>query len=197
MLCWYLWGRQLNGRSVIRLRYIVGTPRTRKVNYPRLETERLYLRELTLDDACAVQVHFSDPEVTEFTDIDPCTNLESAREIIAYHLDDTGVRWGVFNRETDRLIGTCGFHCWDEAAAQAEIGFDLSRTYWGQGLMREAVEAALAFGFDAMALSEIRAFSDRANVRSIRLLERLGFKVRPDIPPNVPLGMAFALSRTG
>jgi ribosomal-protein-alanine N-acetyltransferase len=167
------------------------------MHYPQLETERLYLRELTLDDAPAVQAHFSNPEVTEFMDIGPCANLQSAREIIEYHVHDTGVRWGVFNRETDRLIGTCGFHRWDEVAAQAEIGFDLSQTYWGQGLMREAVEAALAFGFETMALSEIRAFSERANVRSIRLLERLGFQFRPDVPPNVPLGMAFALCRAG
>jgi ribosomal-protein-alanine N-acetyltransferase len=172
-------------------------PKNQDMHYPCLETERLYLRELTLDDAPAVQAHFGDPEVTEFMDIDPCKSLQSAREIIEYHVQDTGVRWGIFDRQTDALIGTCGFHCWDEAAAQAEIGFDLSRTYWGQGLMREAVEAALAFGFDAMALSEIRAFSDRANARSIRLLERLGFQLRSDIAPNVPLGMAFALSRSG
>ena len=166
------------------------------MEYPRIETERLYLRELTLGDAPAVQIHFSDPMVTEMMDIEPCTNLESAREIISYHLHDTGVRWGVFDRETDRLIGTCGFHCWDEAKAQAEIGYDLTRAYWGQGLMREAVEAALEFGFDAMALSEICAFSDRANPRSIGLLERLGFKFRPDLPdPEDPLGMAFTLSR--
>ena len=166
------------------------------MQYPRIETERLYLRELTLDDAPEVQVHFSDPTVTAMMDIEPCDDLEAARGIIAYHLNDTGARWGVFNRETDRLIGTCGFHCWDEASAQAEIGFDLSRTYWGQGLMREAVDAALAFGVAAMSLSEIRAFADRGNSRSIRLLERLGFRFRPDISdPEDPLGMAFSLSR--
>ncbi len=168
------------------------------MNYPRLDTERLCLRELTLDDAPAVHVHFSDPEVTEFMDIDPCTDLKSAREIIAYHIQDTGVRWGIFDRQTEALIGTCGFHCWDEASAQAEIGYDLSCAYWGRGLMREAVEAALAFGFDSMALSVVCAISERANPRSIRVLERLGFEFRPDLPdPEDLSGLVYILSRPG
>ena len=115
-----------------------GVRHTSRMHYPRLETGRLYLRELTLDDAPAVQVHFGDPEVTELMDIDPCTDLETAREIVAYHLHDTGVRWGVFDRQTHALIGTCGYHCWDEVSAQAEIGYDLSHAHWGRGLMREA-----------------------------------------------------------
>jgi ribosomal-protein-alanine N-acetyltransferase len=168
------------------------------VNYPRLETERLYLRELTLDDAPAARVHFSDPEMTEFMDIDPCTDLESAREIIAYHLHDTGVRWGLFDRQTDALIGTCGFHCWDATRAQAEIGYNLSPAHWGRGLMREALEAALAFGFGTMALSEVHAISDRANHRSMRLLERLGFEFRPDLPdPEDLSGLVYVLCRPG
>ena len=47
--------------------------------YPCLQTERLYLRELTLDDASAVQVHFSDPQVTELMQIDVYTDLDTAR----------------------------------------------------------------------------------------------------------------------
>jgi len=168
------------------------------MHYPRLETERLYLRELTLDDAPAVQVHFSDPEVTEFMDIDPCTDLESARKIVAFHILDTGTRWGIFDRQTDALIGTCGFHCWDETSAQAEIGYDLSRAHWGRGLIREAIEAALAFGFGTMALSEVCAMAERANPRSIRVLERLGFEFRPDLAdPDEPSCDTYILSRPG
>ena len=166
------------------------------MHYPRLETGRLYLRELTLDDAPAVQVHFGDPEVTELMDIDPCTDLETAREIVAYHLHDTGVRWGVFDRQTHALIGTCGYHCWDEVSAQAEIGYDLSHAHWGRGLMREAVEAVLAFGFDTMALSVVCAIPERANARSIQLLERLGFEFRPDLAdPDDSPGITYILSR--
>jgi ribosomal-protein-alanine N-acetyltransferase len=161
---------------------------TPAMNYPRLETERLYLRELTLDDAPAVQLHFSDPKVTELMDLDPCTDLEAAREIIAYHLEDTGVRWGAFDRETDALVGTCGYHCWEEASAQAEIGYDLTHEYWGRGLMREAVDAALTFGFGRMGLSVVYAISESANARSIKMLEGLGFKYRPEIPDPEGLG---------
>ena len=74
------------------------------------------------------------------------------------------------------MIGTCGFHCWDEDSRRAEIGYDLAHAFWGQGLMREAVEAALAFGFGPMGLATIYAGVEPPNVRSIGLLERLGFE---------------------
>ncbi len=146
------------------------------MEFPRLETERLYLRELTLDDAFDVQEHFADPLVTEHMDIEPCTDLKSAREIVSFHLHDTGVRWGMFSRTTERLIGTCGFHCWDTATARVEIGFDLRRKHWGQGLAKEAVTAALLFGFGRMNLASVYADVEPLNVRSTGLLLRLGFE---------------------
>ena len=134
--------------------------------------------------------------MTELMDIDPCADLETAREIVAYHLHDTGVRRGVFERQTHLLIGTCGYHCWDEVSAQAEIGYDLSRARWGRGLMREAVEAALAFGFGTMALSVVCAIPERANARSIQLLERLGFECRPGLAdPDDSSVITYTLSR--
>ena len=63
--------------------------------------------------------------------------------------------------------------------------------------LREAVEAALAFGFDTMALSAVCAIPERANTRSIRLLEGLGFEVRPDLDdPDQPSCTTYVLSRS-
>ena len=157
------------------------------MEFPTLETERLYLRELTLEDARDVQEHFADPLVTEHMDIEPCTDLESAREIVLFHLHHTGVRWGVFNRRTERLIGTCGFHGWNTAGARAEIGFDLRREHWGQGLMKEAVIAALQFGFGRMSLVSVCADVDPLNTRSTGLLLRLGFEHQQHI--SHPIGL--------
>lgn len=66
--------------------------------------------------------------------------LDETEDIIRFHLEDTGCRWGIFSKTDAKLIGTCGFHCWVQGElARAEIGFDLAREYWGRGLMQEAL----------------------------------------------------------
>ena len=147
--------------------------------FPALSTDRVQLRLLTLGDASAVWTHFADPEVTRFMDIEPCMSLAEAREIIDFHIRDTGCRWGLFERKSDELIGTCGFHCWrpePAAQAEAEIGYDLARAQWGKGLMREVLQVVIPCGFETMRLHRIYAGIEPANLRSIRLLKGLGFQ---------------------
>ncbi|MFB9331108.1 GNAT family N-acetyltransferase [Paenibacillus aurantiacus] len=145
--------------------------------FPALSTKRLRLSLLTLADAEAVMRHFGDERVTAFMDIPPCRSITEAEEIIRFHLEDTGCRWGLFNRLDGELVGTCGYHCWEERApSHAEIGFDLSPAYWEQGLMLEALRPVLAVGFEGMGLAYIEATAEPANERSARLLAKLGFE---------------------
>jgi ribosomal-protein-alanine N-acetyltransferase len=145
-------------------------------NFPELKTARVVLRVLTLDHTDAVYCHFSDPDVTQFMDIDPCRCLKDARDIILFHLKDSGCRWGIFDKQTGFLVGTCGYHCWVKGMdSKAEIGFDLAKAYWGQGLMQEALQAAITFGFEAMNLRRIEATIEPDNQRAIGLVKKLGF----------------------
>ena len=155
-------------------------PREPAFAFPDLTTARVQLRVLTQDDTEAVQRHFSDDEVTRYMDIDPCSTLEQARQIIAFHQSDPGCRWGLFSKSTGQLIGTCGYHAWerDRSTPEAEIGYDLGRTHWGAGLMSEVLHIVIPFGFDRMGLGLIYAGVESGNERSIRLLERLGFRRR-------------------
>ncbi|WP_331281086.1 GNAT family N-acetyltransferase [Bacillus sp. EB01] len=78
------------------------------VGYPSLETERLALRILTLDDCSAVFEHFSDRDVTRFMDIEPCKDLKEAEEIIQFHLTrDAG--GGFLKRPVNALLELLGF----------------------------------------------------------------------------------------
>ena len=64
--------------------------------------------------------------------------------------------------------------------------------------MREAVEAVLTFAFDTMALSVVCAFPESVNARSIQLLERLHFELRPDLlEPDEPTCVTYVLFRSG
>jgi ribosomal-protein-alanine N-acetyltransferase len=152
------------------------------INYPVLSTPRLTIKELTLDDTEAVFQLFSDPEVTEHMDIEPAKSLEDAEKIISFHINDIGTRWGLFDKQTEKMLGTCGYHCWDQdEPSSIEIGYDLARAYWGKGLMSEALPPIIDFGFEAFGVSQIYGTIEIANERSIRVLERLGFTSRDEL----------------
>lgn len=115
-------------------------------------------------------------------DIPPCRDIAEAVEIIRFHTEDSGCRWGLFDKATGQLAGTCGYHCWVTGEpSKAEIGYDLSSAWWGQGLMTEAITPVIRVGFELMGLELIEATADPANVRSARLLERLGFQRKEEL----------------
>ncbi|MEN1984792.1 GNAT family N-acetyltransferase [Paenibacillus hubeiensis] len=164
------------------------------IEFPRLETERLILRELTLQDAASILNHFSDPLVTKFMDIEACKDIAEAEEIIAFHINDSGCRYGLFSKEKDELLGTCGYHCWmtDQDGTRAEIGFDLAPRYWGKGIMQEALRELIPMGVDLMQLQYIEATTEQKNDQSQKLLTRLGFKKEPFLKDNL---LYFTLRR--
>ena len=86
------------------------------------------------------------------------------------------LQWGVADGATDAVIGTCTLTHLSNIHERAEIGFALRQARWGQGLGSEAVAAVVAFAFNQLALHRIDADVDPRNGRSLKLLERVGFK---------------------
>ncbi|WP_434752217.1 GNAT family N-acetyltransferase [Paenibacillus amylolyticus] len=76
-----------------------------------------------------------------------------------------------------QLIGTAGFHCWNPngVPSSAEIGFDLAPSYWGKGLMQQALKTLIRMGWNVMKLDWIEATVEQENIQSQRLLEKLNF----------------------
>jgi ribosomal-protein-alanine N-acetyltransferase len=77
--------------------------------------------------------------------------------------------------KTGEAIGTLGFYKYSERDRSAILGYDLMQFHWGHGYMTEAVGALLGYGFDELRLNRVEATVDPPNLRSVRLLERLGF----------------------
>lgn len=145
---------------------------------PPVETERLLLRKMTLEDAGDMFRYASDPEVTRYMHLKPHQSLEDSHKAVQAAIDayESGeVRsWGVVHKEDERLIGSAGFQWWEPGSASANIGYLMAREYWGQGLMPEAVLAVLRFGFEHMELNRIEARLNPENGASARLLEKVG-----------------------
>jgi len=147
---------------------------------PVLETGRLVLRHLTPADAADVFAVFSDPEVMRYWDGVPMTAVEQASAYIA-EIDEhlrrrTLFQWGVVERTSGSVIGTCTLLHVSMPHQRAEIGFALGSRHWGKGLATELVDAMLTFAFDRLLLHRVEADVDPRNERSLRLLERLGFR---------------------
>lgn len=147
---------------------------------PSLETERLLLRPLSMLDLEFVFRHFSDPEVNRYLlDEEPVTTREQAQSIIDFYSlpgRKSYNRWVIVRKTDMRAIGTCGYHQWQTAHHRAEIGYDLEKASWRQGIMTEALRTMLSYGFERMGLNRVEALVYIENDASIRLLERLGFQ---------------------
>jgi ribosomal-protein-alanine N-acetyltransferase len=147
-------------------------------NLPTLETDRLILRRMTPSDAEAVFAYASDPEVTRYVVWDTHRSIQDSRaflELAVQKYKSGGEPdWGIVYKGDHHFVGTCGFVGWDVDHARAEIGYVLSRKYWGRGLMPEALRAMIAFGFERMGLNRIEARCIAENAASARVMEKVG-----------------------
>jgi ribosomal-protein-alanine N-acetyltransferase len=147
-------------------------------NLPTLETDRLILRRMTPSDAEAVFAYASDPEVTRYVVWDTHRSIQDSRaflELAVQKYKSGGEPdWGIVYKGDHHFVGTCGFVGWDVDHARAEIGYVLSRKYWGRGLMPEALRAMIAFGFERMGLNRIEARCIAENTTSARVMEKVG-----------------------
>lgn len=147
--------------------------------FPQLETKRLVLREMQPDDAEALFRVLSDAEVMRYYDSQPFTTLEESFQTIARHRrrfeQQEAIRWGITLKGENIVIGNCGF-AWEMQDRCAELGYVLSRSYWRQGIMTEALQAVLAFGFDTKHVHRVEAEVMVNNIASIRTLQKLHFQ---------------------
>lgn len=148
--------------------------------FPTLATSRLVLRQLLAKDTAAIFRLRSDERVNQFLDRPPTTSLEEASQFIQKITDgitaNQSVYWVICLRENDELIGTICMWNLDEANASAELGYELSPGFQGRGIMQEALEAVINFGWTQLQLKEIQAFTHPQNIGSYRLLEKFNFR---------------------
>jgi len=149
--------------------------------FPQLETKRLVLRRMTLEDAEFYLRHFSDPTIVELTAFEAPKDLDAAiEELLEYCIrifdEGRGIRWGLALRGRPELIGTCGYHAWSRENFRARIGYDLAADHRRKGIMTEALVAMIGYGFEEMGLHRIEALTDPKNTGSIALLRKIGFR---------------------
>ena len=149
-------------------------------NLPELTTPRLLLRKFKRADAHDVFAYASDPQVTLYTPWEHHRDLKTTRQFLSTVLNayrqGQPAPWGIVLRRTGKLIGAIGLKNWALQHSRAEVGYVLSREYWGKGYVTEALNAVLAFGFSEMELHRIEAKAVPENRGSTRVMEKAGMK---------------------
>ena len=150
--------------------------------FPVLKTKRLILRQPTMKDVEWYYEYFSRPEIVWGGGEPGPKNMSAARKEFMKYLIDLyrkrhGFRWIITLKGEGRPIGTLGFYKWVPSAShQAEMGYDLEKEHWGEGIMTEAMKAVVSFGFEKMELNRIEVYVMPRNKRSIKMISNLGFK---------------------
>jgi ribosomal-protein-alanine N-acetyltransferase len=146
------------------------------------ETERLILREFTLDDAEDLYRIYSDAETMRFQRLPENYSVEVERYNLGKHIENYygalgfGL-WAVILKENNRLIGRCGLICQPlEGGEVIEVSYLIERKFWNQGLASEAASATLKLGFEKYNFEKIVAFIDSRNKASISVAEKTGLK---------------------
>ncbi|AFY82507.1 GNAT family N-acetyltransferase [Oscillatoria acuminata] len=146
---------------------------------PILESDRLILRKMSLEDAPDLFEYASDSQVAQYTTWTPHQSLEDSQiflnSVIKNYQTPKGWTWGIVHKGDSKLIGTCGLVNWVQADHHAEIAYALSRPYWGQGYMPEAVKTIVAFGFQEIDLNRIEGRCKLPNHASAKVMEKVGF----------------------
>ncbi len=151
-----------------------------QVEFPVIETERLILGKISKDHYQWYFNHFSTKEIIEGQGFEGPKDIETAKEelnlyIVGLFEEARGIRWGIRFKDSDEIIGSCGFYAWNKDFKKADMGYDLQPAHWGQGIMVEAMNEAIRYGFEEMGLNRIAVTIMATNPRSRSLIKKLGF----------------------
>ncbi len=148
--------------------------------FPKLETERLLLMEFVKNDSEELFKMRSDERVLKYLDRDPHKSIEESELMIEGMIktfnNKEGINWIIRKNDTMHVIGYIGFWRMRKEDVRAEIGYAMNPEFWSNGYMKEALSKVIDFGFNEFCLHSIEANVNPANISSIKLLEKFGFK---------------------
>lgn len=142
-----------------------------------LETERLILDKWSRKDAHDLFAYASTPNVGPLAGWEPHKSISESRQRIKRIFIPNNT-WKITMKGEGTAIGSIGFEP-DPKRPEIltkELGYSLAEPYWGMGIMTEAGQAVIKYGFEVMDLRIISIETAPDNLRSQRVIEKLGFK---------------------
>jgi len=151
-----------------------------------LETERLLLRHLVMDDLNNLFALYQDPEIRKYFPEGVLT-LEETKEELEWHMNghprhpELGL-WATIHKETGKFIGRCGLLPWKiDNNLEVEIAYLIDKNYQGQGLATEAASGLLKYGFEELNLSRLICLIDPDNIASQKVAQKIGMTLEKKV----------------
>lgn len=143
--------------------------------YPVIETERLLLRKVSMDDAEDVFLLRTNEAAMKYINKPKLLSIDDAKELIKKMNEPDRIQWGITLPTDNKIIGTIGYHKIDKDHYRAEIGYMLHPDHWNTGMMSEAITKVIDHGFNKMQLHSIEATINPGNDASRNLLKKFSF----------------------
>jgi len=144
---------------------------------PILRTERLLLREFTMNDREVLHAIAQEPDIFQYFPTRTAWEMEKVERAIRHQIEHWETfhygLWAVTLPETSELMGWCGLEFLPDTN-ETEVGYLLSGVHWGKGYATEAAQASVQFGRNEIGLTEIIGLTDPRNVASQRVLNKSG-----------------------
>ncbi|SDX81389.1 Protein N-acetyltransferase, RimJ/RimL family [Lutibacter oricola] len=141
-----------------------------------LETKRLFLRELNVDDCENIYKLNLNINVIKYTGDSAFKSIDEAKEFLGnyndYEYNGYG-RWAVVNKKTNEFIGWCGLK-YNELANETDIGFRFFEKDWNNGFATESAKACIDYGFKNFKLKRIIGRAMKDNIGSVNVLIKIG-----------------------
>lgn len=166
-------------------------PSAEKMKIKPIESKRLVIRPFQFYDLDDFYQYARHPDVGPSAGWKPHESREESRDILErwlqYDPREDPLILAIYHKGDAKVIGSIGLHL-DECKPMREnsriLGYVLAKEYWNQGLMTEAVQAVLSFGFETFGLTLLTVKHFSFNQRSKRVIEKAGFTydgTRPDV----------------
>jgi len=144
--------------------------------FPVLETERLILRKISMDDAPDLFVLRTNEDAMKYINKPLPKSIDEIKVLIKNMNEITErIQWAIALKTENKIVGTIGYHRIEKEHYRAEVGYMLHPDYWNTGLMTEALKVIIDFGFDEMNLHSIEGNINPNNAVSRKILEKFGF----------------------
>ena len=167
-----------------------------------LETERLILRRLVMDDLDDLFALYSDAQVRKYFPEGTLT-YEQTKEELEWFLNghpdhpELGL-WATIQKETGKFIGRCGLLPWTlDGRDEVEVAYMIAREYWRQGFGSEAARGILQYGFEQLGLSRLICLIDKDNDASIKVATGMGMTFEKEVDDGMGPAQLYSIHKSG
>jgi len=179
--------KSVNGVSVLKLKInsITGKQsgnwdKVHQADSLNLATERLKLEEITMDDLVQIHLLESIPAVDEFNTLGIPDSIENTKKNVEpairarFEKPRPSYTWKIVLKQDNRFIGLAGLFLSNDKFKLGEIYYKIDPEYWGHGYATETAKCMIKACFEEMDLHKVEAGVATENIRSIRVLEKVG-----------------------